>query len=125
MHEIPVVHAKRQSINYQSIILYSLQANANANSLEKKQRAFDKTIQEWQSKVADLQSELENAQKEARSYSAELFRCKAQYEESQDSVEALRRENKNLAGKRYICVFVSSSDLIYILSFLFYNIENM
>ena len=79
-----------------------MQANANANALEKKQRVFDKTIQEWQSKVADLQSELENAQKEARSYSAELFRCKAQYEESQDSVEALRRENKNLAGKRYV-----------------------
>lgn len=43
--------------------------------------------------------ELENAQKEARGYSAELFRVKAQVEEAQDSVEALRRENKNLAGK--------------------------
>lgn len=47
----------------------------------------------------DLQSELENAQKEARGYSAELFRVKAQMEEAHDTVEALRRENKNLAGE--------------------------
>ena len=66
--------------------------------MEKKQRGFDKTVAEWKSKVNDLQLELEAAQKEARSYSAELFRVKAQVEESQDSVEALRRENKNLAG---------------------------
>jgi septal ring factor EnvC (AmiA/AmiB activator) len=99
-----------------------LQANANANSLEKKQRAFDKTIQEWQSKVADLQSELENAQKEARSYSAELFRCKAQYEESQDSVEALRRENKNLAGKRYIFMCLCPVQISSIFYHFFFKI---
>lgn len=74
-------------------------ANAMANNLEKKQRAFDKTVAEWQSKVRDLQSELENAQKEARGYSAELFRVKAQLEESHDTTEALRRENKNLADE--------------------------
>lgn len=66
--------------------------------MEKRQRGFDKTIQEWKDKVSELQVELEGAQKEARSYSAELFRVKAQVEESQDSIEALRRENKNLAG---------------------------
>lgn len=75
-----------------------VQANANANNLEKKQRGFDKTIAEWQAKVNDLQAELENAQKEARGYSAELFRVKAQVEEANDTIEALRRENKNLAG---------------------------
>lgn len=79
-----------------------LQSNANANNLEKKQRAFDKTITEWQAKCNDLQMELENAQKEARGYSAELFRVKAQVEESNDSVEALRRENKNLAGASFV-----------------------
>ena len=87
-----------------------MQSNANANQLEKKQRAFDKTIAEWQAKVNDLQSELEQAQKEARSYSAEIFRLKAQVEESHDQVESLRRENKNLAGKwnsPYKSIFVS------------------
>lgn len=76
-----------------------LQANANSNQLEKKQRAFDKTTGEWQAKVNSLQSELETAQKESRGYSAELYRIKASVEEYQDSVGALRRENKNLAGK--------------------------
>ena len=47
----------------------------------------------------DLQSEFENSQKEARGYSAELFRVKAQVEEAHDSMDALRRENKNLAGE--------------------------
>ena len=41
--------------------------------------------------------ELEDSQKEARHYSAEVFKMKSQYEESQDSIEAIRRENKALA----------------------------
>lgn len=75
------------------------QSTAHANNLEKKQRNFDKVVSEWQHKCNDLQAELENAQKEARSYSAELFRVRAQCEEVGDTVESLRRENKNLAGK--------------------------
>jgi len=73
-------------------------SNANANNLEKKQRNFDKTLAEWAARVKDLQAELENAQKESRSYSAELYRTKAQFEESNDTIESLKRENKNLAG---------------------------
>lgn len=84
---------------------FRFQANANANNLEKKQRAFDKTVAEWQAKYNDLQVELENAQKEARGYSAELFRVKAQLEEAHDTAEALRRENKNLAGEFHMAVF--------------------
>ncbi len=41
--------------------------------------------------------ELDLSQKEARSYSTELFKLKSQYSESLESIEALRRENKNLA----------------------------
>lgn len=84
--------------------------------MEKRQRGFDKTIQEWKDKVSELQVELEGAQKEARSYSAELFRVKAQVEESQDSIEALRRENKNLAGTNLQSIF--ERYLIYCLSFI-------
>lgn len=76
-------------------------SSANANNLEKKQRAFDRTIGEWQSRVKDLQTELENAQKEARSYSAELYRTRAQWEESNSTIESLKRENKNLSGERF------------------------
>ena len=78
-----------------------LQSNVSANTLEKKQRQFDRTIQEWTVKVKELQTEVDSAHNEARSYSAELFRVKAQYEESHETIESLRRENKNLAGKSY------------------------
>jgi myosin heavy chain 6/7 len=39
------------------------------------------------------------SQKEARSYSTELFKLRSQYSECQESIEALRRENKNLADE--------------------------
>lgn len=41
--------------------------------------------------------ELESSQKEARQYSTEVFKLKAQYEESQESIESIQRENKLLA----------------------------
>jgi peptidoglycan hydrolase CwlO-like protein len=78
-----------------------LQSSVSSNTLEKKQRQFDRTIQEWTVKVKELQTEVDSAHNEARSYSADLFRIKAQYEESHDTIESLRRENKNLAGKSY------------------------
>ena len=66
--------------------------------MEKKQRAFDKTISEWQQKVKDLENDIENANRENRNLSTEVFRAKTQYEETQDTIEGLRRENKNLSG---------------------------
>lgn len=79
-------------------------ATTNANNLEKRQRSFDKTVQEWQSKVSSIQVELDNSQKEARGYNAELFRVKSQFEETGDTIESMRRENKNLAGKILIII---------------------
>ena len=75
------------------------QANAIANQAEKRQRLFDKTIDEWKRKVADLQSELDNAHAESRGGAAEVYRLKAQLEEYSDNIDALRRENKNLSGR--------------------------
>jgi predicted nuclease with TOPRIM domain len=74
-------------------------ATAIANAAEKKQKAFDKIIGEWKLKVDDLAAELDASQKECRNYSTELFRLKGAYEEGQEQLEAVRRENKNLAGK--------------------------
>ncbi|XP_071128910.1 myosin heavy chain, striated muscle-like isoform X1 [Mytilus edulis] len=74
-------------------------SNVNSSTLEKKQRQFDRTIQEWTLKVKELQTEIDTAHTEASGYSAELFRVKAQYEETSDTIEALRRENKNLADE--------------------------
>jgi len=76
----------------------NLQAQAVNVQNEKRQRQFDKLVEEWKRKVADLQIELENAQKESRSNAADSYKSKAQLEEVQETIEALRRENKNLSG---------------------------
>merc|ERR1711881_796931 len=44
----------------------------------------------------ELQVELEQAQKEARSLSTELFKTKNAYEEALDGLETVKRESKNL-----------------------------
>ena len=69
------------------------------NQAEKRQRAFDKTIDEWKRKVNDLQSDVERSGAEARTNAAEVYKMRTQVDEANDTVEALRRENKNLAGK--------------------------
>jgi len=70
-----------------------------AAAAEKKQRHFDKVVGEWKLKVDDLAAELDSSQKECRNYSTELFRIKAAYEENLEQVDAVRRENKNLADE--------------------------
>ena len=65
--------------------------------MDKKQKQFDKLINEWRQKCEDITVELEASQKEARHYSTELFKIKTQYEESHEQIEALRKENKSLA----------------------------
>ena len=67
--------------------------------MDKKQKQFDKLINEWKQKCEDITIELEASQKEARHYSTELFKLKTQYEESQEQIEALRKENRNLADE--------------------------
>lgn len=105
-------------------------ATAIANAAEKKQKAFDKIIGEWKLKVDDLAAELDASQKECRNYSTELFRLKGAYEEGQEQLEAVRRENKNLAGKhpgiqmpmhqvRYIDFWLQIKVLLYYLVLIY------
>merc|ERR1719334_992004 len=70
-------------------------AQAIASQAEKKQRGFDKTIDEWKRKVADQQMELENSNAEGRTHAAEVYKLRAQLDEGHDAIEALRRENKS------------------------------
>ena len=67
--------------------------------MDKKQKQFDKLINEWKQKCEDITIELETSQKEARQYSTELFKIRGQYEESHVQIDALRKENKNLADE--------------------------
>ncbi|TKS91616.1 Myosin-16 [Collichthys lucidus] len=72
-------------------------SNAAAAALDKKQRVFDKMAAEWHQKNEELQLELDNSQKESRSYMTELYKLKTAYEESQDHIETIRKENKALS----------------------------
>jgi len=74
------------------------QSTSLANQAEKRQRSFDKVIEEWKRKVADLQGELERAQRESRAHAAEVYKMRAQLDETHETIEAVRRENKNLTG---------------------------
>ncbi|CAL4066391.1 unnamed protein product [Meganyctiphanes norvegica] len=66
---------------------------------EKRQKNFDKILNEWKMKVDDLAAELDASQKECRNYSTELFRVKAAYEENIDQLDGVKRENKNLSDE--------------------------
>jgi len=48
--------------------------------------------------VSDLQAELDVALQDSRSHAAEVYKLRSQLEEANESLEALRRENKNLHG---------------------------
>jgi len=75
-----------------------LQSQALIGQHEKRERQFDRLVDEWKRKVLDLQTELDSAQKEARSNAAEVYKLKAQLDENRETIDALRRENKNLSG---------------------------
>merc|ERR1711915_814613 len=60
---------------------------------------FEKVVDEWKVKAEDLMSELEACRSESRNYSSEVFRMKAAYDETQDQLDIVRRENKNLADE--------------------------
>ncbi|XP_013918631.1 PREDICTED: putative uncharacterized protein MYH16, partial [Thamnophis sirtalis] len=72
------------------------QSNAACAALDKKQRAFDKMMAEWQQKCEELQLEVDNSQKECRMYMTENFKLKTAYEEALEQLESVKKENKTL-----------------------------
>lgn len=78
-------------------------ARSLANQMEKKAKAFDKTVAEWKQRCDDFAVELDNSQKECRNYSTELFRLRTVYDESQEQLDTVRRENKNLQEEIKVC----------------------
>merc|ERR1712111_12929 len=69
------------------------------NSMEKKAKQFDKVIGEWKTKVDSLSRDLDVAQNETRSVSAELFKVKNAYDEATLQLDEVRRENKTLSNE--------------------------
>jgi len=80
------------------VLRVQFQSQSAASQAEKRQRSFDKVLDEWKRKVADLQAELEASQRDSRAHAAEVYKLRAQLEEAQDGAEALRRETKTLSG---------------------------
>lgn len=74
-----------------------MQANSYAQSLEKKQKGFDKVVDEWKKKCSDLSAELDASQRDNRNLSTECFKLKNGLDEMNEQVEGVRRENKSLA----------------------------
>ena len=72
-------------------------AQALATASEKKQKSFEKVVTEWKLKVDDLTHDVEASRKECSTYSTELFRVKACYDESIEHLDQMRRENKNFS----------------------------
>merc|ERR1712002_1286581 len=58
-----------------------------------------KVVIEWKNRIDALQAELDQSQVECRGYSTELFKVKTVYEESQQQLDVVRRENKNLSNE--------------------------
>ena len=84
--------------NVEQVSCFIYKAQAIAAQADKKQRQFDKTIDEWKRKVSDIQAELEIALRDGRSNAAEVYKLRSQLEEAKETIEALKRENKNLSG---------------------------
>ncbi|CAI4222378.1 unnamed protein product [Auanema sp. JU1783] len=68
-------------------------------SLEKKQKAFDKVIDEWKKRVDDLYLELDGSQRDARQLAGEAHKLRGQHDALADQVEGLKRENKALGDE--------------------------
>lgn len=63
-------------------------------SLEKKQKAFDKIVEDWKRKVDDIQKEIDATTRDSRNTSTEVFKLRSAMENLTEQIETLRRENK-------------------------------
>jgi len=60
-----------------------------AANLEKKERMFDKTVDEWRHKHDDLNAELDASQRDTRTLGTEVFKLKNANDEIVDQVGAM------------------------------------
>merc|ERR1712149_34514 len=89
----------RMEVELADLQLEYERVHAAAIITEKRGRTFDKVIGEWKAKVDDLSAEVDASHKECRNYNSELFRLKAAWDESQQHLDTVRRENKSLADE--------------------------
>merc|ERR1719383_250796 len=73
--------------------------HAAAVITEKRGKNFDKVVGEWKAKADDIQTEVEASHSECRNFNAESFRIKAALDDTNEQLDIVRRENKNLADE--------------------------
>merc|ERR1719392_284624 len=75
------------------------QAQMVNSQMEKRAKQYDRVVGEWKMKVDSLSRDLDEAQKDTRNVSSDLFKIKNAYDESIMQLEEVRRENKVLSGE--------------------------
>merc|ERR1711936_435153 len=91
--------AARMNSELEELAMEYERTHAAACITEKRGKNFDKVVGEWKAKADDLMAELDSAHSEARNYSNERFRLKSALDESNEQLDIVRRENKNLADE--------------------------
>merc|ERR1711992_212830 len=89
----------RMEAEYEELSMEYERTHAAAMITEKRGRNFDKVVGEWKAKADDLMAELDACNSQCRNFNAERFRVRAGWEEINDQLDAVKRENKNLADE--------------------------
>ena len=85
-----------------TVFILFRQSQATTAQAEKKHKVYEKAIEDLKHKVADVQSEVEMAQKECRNQASEVYRLRTQIDESNEAMDMLRKENKHLMGRLFV-----------------------
>merc|ERR1712128_323561 len=88
---------QKLQVDFNDMSVQMGQAQILNATMEKKAKQCDRIVGEWKGKVDGLGKDLDEAQKETRNISSELFRVKNAYDESVLQLEEVRRENKSLS----------------------------
>ena len=91
--------AARMNSELEELAMEYERTHAAACITEKRGKNFDKVVGEWKAKADDFMAELDADHSEARNYSNERFRLKSALDESNEQLDIVRRENKNLADE--------------------------
>ena len=89
----------RMEAELEEVALEYERTHAAACITEKRGKNFDKVVDEWKAKADDLMAELDACHSECRNFNNERFRLKSALEETNEQLDIVRRENKNLADE--------------------------
>ena len=89
----------RMEAELEEVAMEYERTHAAACITEKRGKNFDKVVDEWKAKADDLMAELDACHSECRNFNNERFRLKSALEETNEQLDIVRRENKNLADE--------------------------